>query len=81
MIGTNNTSVVFSNETNLAAADLAILSRCDGVIMTTGTFGWWGAWLANKTTIYYSNWPSPGSPLAEKFDRKDFFPPEWIPMK
>jgi len=63
-----------------AGFDLAVLSLCDGVIMSTGTYGWWGAWLANKTTIYYSNWPRAGSPLAGLFNRDDFFPPNWIPL-
>ena len=80
-IGSNNTSVVFSREANLAAVDLAMLSRCDGgVIMTTGSFGWWGAWLANRTTVYYRNWPKPGTWLDKKFKRDDFFPPSWISM-
>jgi len=77
----NNTDIVFSNKTtHIAAVDLAILSRCDGVIMTTGTFGWWGAWLANKTTVYYGNWPKPNSSLASFFNKTDFFPPNWISM-
>ena len=60
--------------------DLAIMSVCDGVIISTGSYGWWGAWLANKTTIYYSNWPRPGSSLMRRFKRDDYFPPNWIPI-
>ena len=63
-----------------AGFDLALLSACDGVIISTGTYSWWSAWLANKTTIYYSNWPRAGSPLAKGFARGDYFPPNWIPV-
>jgi len=63
-----------------AGFDLALLSLSDGVIMSTGTYGWWGAWLSNNTTIYYSNWPRTGSRLSGMFNRDDFFPPHWIPI-
>src|SRR6218665_1673996 len=63
-----------------AGEDLALLSMCDHVIMSTGTFGWWAAWLAKGTTIYYSDWPREGSGLYAHFKREDFFPPNWIPM-
>ena len=63
-----------------AGFDLGLLSLCDGVIMSTGTYGWWGAWLANKTTIYYSNWPRAGSYLSGLVKRTDYFPPNWIPI-
>jgi len=71
--------VVYS-ESHDAGFDLALLSVCDGVIMSTGSYGWWGAWLANKTTIYFSNWPRVGSPLFAQFTRDDYFPPSWIPI-
>ena len=74
-----DTDVVYSEGHN-AGFDLALLSVCDGVIMSTGTYGWWGAWLANKTTIYYSNWPRNGTKLFSQFKRTDFFPPDWIPI-
>ena len=74
-----NVDVTYS-ESHDAGFDLGLLSLCDGVIMSTGTYGWWGAWLSNKTTIYYSNWPRAGSPLAGQFKRDDFFPPNWIPI-
>jgi len=32
------------SEGHNAGFDLALLSVCDGVIMSTGTYGWWGAW-------------------------------------
>jgi galactoside 2-L-fucosyltransferase 1/2 len=63
-----------------AGFDLVLLSRCDAVIMTTGTFGWWGSWLANKTTYYFRNWPRTGSALGQLFTRRDFFPKHWIPV-
>jgi len=81
---TNNNTVVFvdvaHSEGHDAGFDLALISLCDGMIMSTGTYGWWGAWLANKTTIYYSNWPRARSALWGLFKREDFFPPDWIPI-
>ena len=71
---------VVHSEGHDAGFDLALLSLCDGVIMSTGSYGWWGAWLANKTTVYYRNWPRAGSPLLKLFKQDDFFPPNWIPI-
>ena len=48
----SNTSVVYS-EGNSAGFDMALLASCDALIMSTGSYGWWAAWLANKTTVYY----------------------------
>jgi len=63
-----------------AGEDMAIMAACDHAIMSTGSFGWWGAWLANGTTIYYGGWPKVGSTLEFMFNREDFFPPSWIAM-
>ena len=60
--------------------DLAILSSCQHVIISTGSYGWWAAWLANGTTIYYADWPRNGSKLDKMFKREDYFPPTWIGM-
>lgn len=68
------------SEDHDAGFDLALLSKCDGLIISTGSYGWWSAWLANKTTIYYSNYPRVGSSRAEHFVRDDYFPPNWIPV-
>ncbi|XP_052280959.1 galactoside alpha-(1,2)-fucosyltransferase 1-like [Dreissena polymorpha] len=46
----NNWKVAFL-EGNSDAVDMAVLSLCDHTIVSTGTFGWWAAWLAGGTTI------------------------------
>jgi len=73
----SNTSVVYS-EGKSAGFDMALLASCDALIMSTGTYGWWAAWLGNITTIYYRYWPRPGSKLSTMFTREDYFPPQWI---
>ena len=65
---------------NTAGVDLAILSMCDAIVVSTGSFGWWAAWLANKTTVYYENWPRPNSKLSSLQDKAGYFPRHWIPM-
>ena len=60
--------------------DLAILSMCNATIITTGTFGWWAAWLAGGPVIYYPDFPRPNSTLASHYKREDYFHPNWIAM-
>ena len=60
--------------------DMAILSLCDHTIITCGTFGWWGGWLAGGTVVYLKDYPRPGSRLAELEPHKDYYPSEWIGM-
>ena len=58
--------------------DMAILSLCDHVIITAGTFGWWGAWLANGTTVYLKDFPKHGSGLEKYMPHEDYYYPHWI---
>ena len=60
--------------------DLALLANSNHTIMSTGTFGWWAAWLANGQTIYY----------ADEFDEQhtnnkivhdDYYPHHWTPLR
>ena len=60
--------------------DLAVLTLCNHSIITTGTFGWWGAYLAGGEVVYYSNYPEPGSTLDRDTVREDFYPPTWVPL-
>ena len=70
-------SVVFSVG-HSAAQDLALLASCDHTVMTTGTYSWWAAWLANGTTVYYRNFPKRGSRLWKRSNVDDYYPPWWI---
>ena len=61
--------------------DFALLASCNSSIMSTGTYGWWSSWLANGMTIYYKNWPRPGTGLDRDVNKEDFFPAHWIAME
>ena len=75
-------SVVFLNGRR-AIFDFAVLMSCDGIILSTGTFGWWAAWLGphqrNEGDVLY---------FSEVFDmnhevnkgqvnKEDYYPPTW----
>jgi galactoside 2-L-fucosyltransferase 1/2 len=61
------------------AEDLAILGACDGVIMSLGTFSFWGAWLSGGPVIYYKNEFNMRHEVNVK--KTDYYPKSWIPMK
>lgn len=77
---TDNSSVVVFSEKRDAAQDMALLAACNHSIITVGTYGWWSAYLAGGRTVYYQNFPKPGTNLASIFDKNDYYPPEWIGM-
>ncbi|XP_064639859.1 galactoside alpha-(1,2)-fucosyltransferase 1-like [Lineus longissimus] len=60
--------------------DLAIMSRCDHVIMSVGSFGWWASWLAGGEVIYYKTPARAGSSLASQFNYPEYYPANWIAM-
>ncbi|XP_060567461.1 uncharacterized protein LOC132726203 [Ruditapes philippinarum] len=61
--------------------DLALISHCDHVIISVGTFGWWGGWLSKGTVVYYNKFPTPGSTLDKTFVHKNYYPSHWIPLE
>ena len=61
--------------------DLAILSSCDGVIMSLGTFGWWGGYLCGGPVVYYKNEFNMSHEVNKgKVRKSDYYPPDWIGM-
>lgn len=68
-------------DTGSYVVDLAILSLCDHMIISAGSYGWWAAWLAGGITIYYEDWPKPDSMLRGYFKATDYYYPDWIPLK
>lgn len=47
-------SDIVDNNTNDPILDLAIMSHCDHVILSVGSFGWWGAWLGMAEDVVYN---------------------------
>ncbi|XP_062606816.1 galactoside alpha-(1,2)-fucosyltransferase 2-like, partial [Saccostrea cucullata] len=62
----NGSDVVFAPESP-REVDMCAISMCNHTVMTVGSFGWWGSFLANGTTIYFKNVARNDSSL-----RKDF---------
>ena len=60
--------------------DLALLTQCNHTIITVGTFGWWGAWLAGGEVIYFNHPNKEGSEVDKDFTAEDYFWPTWIGM-
>src|SRR6218665_3572453 len=67
-------------DSKAAAFDMYVLSKCDGVVISTGSFGWWAAWLAKKTSVFYTKWPRNGSQFYYMFKRENYFPSDWVPL-
>ena len=61
--------------------DMCTLASCNHTIITSGTFGWWGAYLAGGKAIYYKDFPEPGSKLSRQFAATDYYDFRWIPLK
>ena len=77
---TSQRRLVFLSESNSEALDMCVLSRCDHVIMSVGTFSWWAAWLAGGVTVYYDLWPKTDTWLGNNVRHSDYFLPSWIPL-
>lgn len=72
---------IYFLENNLPVIDMAVLSLCHHVIMSSGTFGWWAGWMSRGTVVYYTHLYTPGSSFSTTFrggDIGDFIYPGWI---
>ena len=59
--------------------DMALMSLCHHMIITAGTFSWWGGWLSGGNVVYLKDFPRPGSAIFKKLE-EDYYPPHWIGM-
>lgn len=60
------------------AHDLAILANCNHTVMTYGTFGFWGAYLAGGETLYFDKFLKPNTSFTlKKFLFEKMYPPHW----
>ena len=61
--------------------DFILLQQCNHMIMTLGTYGWWGAWFTKQkggTVMYYRHPFRKGSIYDKKFNKKHFYPSNWL---
>ena len=65
---------------NSDTLDFSTLTQCNHTIITTGTFGWWAAYLTNGNVTYYSDWLLKDSEIGRVYNAIDYFPPDWIPL-
>ena len=69
---------IIYSDFHLPIIDMAIMSMCDHIIISAGTFGWWGAWLSKGTVVYLHDYPKPGTEIDTYLVRKDYYLPNWI---
>ena len=68
-----------NTETHSPALDLAILASCDSVIMSIGTFGWWGGWFSGGEVVYYKDAFLMNHDVNKgQVVVADFYPEEWV---
>ena len=59
--------------------DLALMTLCHHMIISSGTFSWWCGWFCSGNVVYMKDYPRPGSPFSRlpQF-REGFYLPTWI---
>ncbi|XP_052820450.1 galactoside 2-alpha-L-fucosyltransferase Sec1-like [Mya arenaria] len=60
-----------------AIDDFALMMSCNNVVITSGTFGWWGAYLSGGTVVYHNGYPAKGSWLDQRIKRGDYYLTTW----
>ena len=76
----NRNNVYFTNFTS-ANQDFTLMSHCDHLIMSVGTYGWWaGTFTAYRGGIvmYYQHKYYPNNVLFKTCNRHEHFPPDWL---
>ena len=76
----NNSNVYFSNM-NSSNEDFVLMSSCDHMIQTVGTFSWWAGWLTSwrgGTVMYYQHVFAENTDVYTSFSRHDMFPGHWL---
>ena len=59
--------------------DLYLLTQCQHNIVTSGTFGWMGAWLNESGVVVYDkSYPPPNTTFGRMLIKDDFYPKHWI---
>ena len=76
----NRTNVYFS-PMDSANEDFVLMCSCDHMIMTVGTFGWWGAWFTSwrgGIVMYYEHPFEKNTFFYKSLSRHDYIPSHWL---
>ena len=76
----NRSNVYFSTMTS-PNEDFVLMCSCDHMIMTVGTFGFWGAWFTSwrgGIAMYYERVFSEDFNNVKSLSRHDWYPPNWL---
>ena len=59
--------------------DMAVMTLVDEMIMSVGSYSFWGAYLNEQATdiSYFLDWPRNGSELAGLTNKTEYFLPTW----
>ena len=69
------------SEEHTAAQDMAILSSCDHVILSLGTFGWWSGLLSGGEVVYNGDEFAMHHRINKgNVVKEDYYPPDWVEM-
>ena len=80
----NGSNMHVSDKEQHFAVDMAILSTCDHMILSVGTFGWWSAYLGpdsrpGSIIVYYKHEFIENHPHnTGQVQRTDYYPPHWV---
>jgi len=82
----NFSNVYIHDENTTPAVDLALLAECDHIILSRGTFGWWGAYLGpdsrNGSVLYHDAEFNMLHPINKgHVNFVDFYPTNWISIR
>ena len=58
--------------------DMCLLASCNDSIITGGSFGWWGAYMAGGSVVYDKTFPDPESTIGKRYTKEDYYPPHWV---
>ncbi len=71
--------IVFSPFTS-RELDFTLLTQCNHSIVSTGSFGWWSAYLTGGEVVYQRELSKPGSKKDKRERREDRIPNTWVPI-
>jgi galactoside 2-L-fucosyltransferase 1/2 len=70
--------ISIASHTTSAPEDLSILASSDGVIMSLGTFSWWGGYLSGGPVTYYDKEFVVNHEVNKgKVNKADYYPTKW----